>query len=234
MPLILSKAKESDATRIADIHMAAFGSNEMLLAQFPTPAARKGLWVSLVEKVVSELRDPKWAILVILHHNHRKIISFAKWCLPISKSEGYEEHPWRWPKETNMAILNQWTKKIGAANDKILRDLPCYRLSFIGTDPKYQGLGAASLLLKWGLDRSREENVPTVLEATPNATPFYQKFGFSAEERISMQLEAVNRNREPVLYEEIYFVSWPIMPLGYETFTKSEPLCVESAHSTAN
>jgi hypothetical protein len=39
--LTLIEASEDDATRIADAHMAAFGTNLMLLAQFPTPAIRE-------------------------------------------------------------------------------------------------------------------------------------------------------------------------------------------------
>jgi hypothetical protein len=127
MTLTLSPAKESDAPRIADIHMAAFGTNLMLLAQFPTPAVRDGLWTSLVEKVIAEVRDPKWAILVVRDEEEKKILSFAKWCLPILESENYEEPPWRWPEGTNLTILDQWTEKVEGASKKILGSTPCYR-----------------------------------------------------------------------------------------------------------
>ncbi|PYH89593.1 acyl-CoA N-acyltransferase [Aspergillus ellipticus CBS 707.79] len=53
--LVLTEAQPGDAARIADFHMAAFGSNQLLLAQFPTPAVREGLRTSLVEKVQAEL-----------------------------------------------------------------------------------------------------------------------------------------------------------------------------------
>ncbi|KAF3491416.1 Ankyrin repeat protein [Arthroderma uncinatum] len=97
MALTLSPALVSDAERIADIHMSAFQTNGMLLAQFPTPTVRKGLWKSLVEKVVTEINDPKWAVLVV-RNDRNHVISFAKWCLPILESEKYEETPWRWPE----------------------------------------------------------------------------------------------------------------------------------------
>ncbi|WEW57466.1 hypothetical protein PRK78_002933 [Emydomyces testavorans] len=208
MTLTLSRAKESDAPRIADIHMAAFGNNAMLLAQFPTPAVREGLWKSLVDKVIAEMRDSKWAILVVLNQKG-EVISFAKWCLPVLESENYEEPPWRWPQGTKMAILDEWTEKVEAASEKILGTTPCYRLSFIGTDPLHQGQGAGALLVKWGLDRCEKENVPAILEGTTNANPFYERFGFKSEERILMQLDGVGQDGASMLYEETCFVFRP-------------------------
>lgn len=53
------------------------------------------------------------------------------------------------------------------------------------------------------------ENVPAALEGTTNASRFYEKFGFRAEERISMQLDGVGQDGASVLYEEICLVFRP-------------------------
>jgi hypothetical protein len=126
MAFTLDTARETDAPRIADIHLAAFHTNGMLLAQFPTPAVRKGLWTSLVDKVIKEIRDPQWEVLVVREDDDR-VVSFAKWCLPVSESAVYEEEPWVWPEGTNMAILNDWTEKVEQAADKVMGKTPCYR-----------------------------------------------------------------------------------------------------------
>ncbi|EER24473.1 GNAT family acetyltransferase, putative [Coccidioides posadasii C735 delta SOWgp] len=204
----LGEAKESDAACIADIHIAAFETNVQFIAQFPTPPVRKGLWTSLRDKAISEIRDPKWVVLVV-RNEEDQVIGFAKWCRPILKSENYEEPPWQWPEGTNMAALNEWTAKVEAANAKILHNTPCYRLSFCATDPRYQRQGVASLLVGWGMRRSKEENIPVALESTPEGTIFYEKLGFKAEGRISMQLDGVGQDGASVLYEETCFVFWP-------------------------
>ncbi|KAH1567043.1 hypothetical protein KXV68_007508 [Aspergillus fumigatus] len=188
MVFALDTATEADAPRIADIHMAAFHTNGMLLAQFPTPAVRKGLWTSLVDKVVKEIRDPQWEVLVAREADDR-VVSFAKWCLPLSESTVYEEEPWVWPEGTNMAILNG--------------------LSFIATDPSYALRGAGSLLVNWGIERSKEENIPIALESTLDAVPFYQRLGFQTEARISMPLEGIGKDGEAILYEEECLVYRP-------------------------
>ena len=127
MDLTLAKASESDANRIADIHMAAFGSNMMLLAQFPTPAIRDELRICIAEKAKADIKDPKTAVLVV--REGPEIISFAKWALPVSQSEEYVEPPWRWPEATNHAVLDRWTEKVEAAQKNILGESPCYRKS---------------------------------------------------------------------------------------------------------
>lgn len=42
--------------------------------------------------------------------------------------------------------------------------------------------------MKWGLERSRQENVPAYLESTLDALPFYSKLGFTGTEKIKMVL----------------------------------------------
>lgn len=58
-------AKWEDASRIAAIHMAAFGPNAMLHAQFPTPAIRKGLQTCIEEKALADMDGPKITVLVV-------------------------------------------------------------------------------------------------------------------------------------------------------------------------
>jgi len=45
--------------------MAAFNPNAMLLAQFPTPEARRGLLESIRVKALADIADPKISVLVV-------------------------------------------------------------------------------------------------------------------------------------------------------------------------
>ncbi|KAH8700371.1 acyl-CoA N-acyltransferase [Talaromyces proteolyticus] len=200
MTLALSLAEEADADRIADIHMAAFGTNLMLRAQFPTPSVRDKLRVSLAEKVINEIRDPKWEILIV--RDEKEIVSFAKWRRPILESEVYVESPWNWPDGTRLDVLEDWTRIVEDASEKVLCGKPCYCLSFIGTDPKHERRGAASILIQWGLEYSKRDNIPVALESTQVAWPLYQKLGFRAEKDISMVLEGLGADGKPIIYEE--------------------------------
>jgi len=125
MALDVLVAKEFDADRIAAIHMAAFGQNLLLRAQFPTAAARVALQVCIARKALDDIRDPQTAVLIV--RDQDEIISFAKWSLPVLESEAYEEPPWIWPEGTNHAVLDVWTEQVEAARMKTLDSAPCYR-----------------------------------------------------------------------------------------------------------
>ncbi|MCJ1336726.1 hypothetical protein MMC09_002004 [Bachmanniomyces sp. S44760] len=277
LPLQIIRASEQDAPRIADIHMSAFATNAMLLAQFPTPAVRAGLWTSLVKKAVAEIRDERWEVLLVAMGMEREregegevedggvkglgkregegerergrgeIVAFAKWFCPRSRSKAipraigiengvdgtgegegyvknegedeeqeYEEAPWVWPEGTDMEILEEWTRRVDAAGEVVMGRRPCYRLSFIATHPSHERLGAATALITWGLERSKRERIPVVLESTWNAVALYERLGFRAERVISMVLGGaggggggVEGEGEGKVYEEICFVFWP-------------------------
>ncbi|KAI1651643.1 putative GNAT family acetyltransferase [Daldinia loculata] len=221
MPL-LSVAELADAARIAEIHMTAFGSNAMLLAQFPTPAVRNALKKSIEMKALADIDDPKTTVLVVrdssleLHssntisadneqtHEHRKeqVIAFAKWAHPVRLDEDYIEPPWIWPTGTNLGILNDWAKKTEAAQSRALGDTPCYRLLFMGTDPAYQRRGAATMMVRWGIEHSRKDGAPAYLESTLEAASFYRNLGFVDVDRISLEYRVDGAETRSIYEEE--------------------------------
>ena len=125
MKFEVTVAAESDAGRVAEVHMAAFGSNPLLRAQFPTPAIRDQLRDLIAKKAADDIRDPNIAVLVV--RSQDKVVSFAKWSLPVSASEAHVEAPWLWPEGTNFPVLNEWTEKVEQAQQRALGELPSYR-----------------------------------------------------------------------------------------------------------
>jgi hypothetical protein len=152
MPLVPTFAHHADAGRIAEIHMAAFGSNVMLCAQFPTPAVRQALQKSIEMKVLADIDDPKTTVLVVrdspddeqpssaqsasLIQNKDKTeqerkgraIAFAIWIHPVTDEEDYIEPPWVWPEGADRNVLENWTRKTEEAQERALSRTPCYRM----------------------------------------------------------------------------------------------------------
>ena len=150
MPLALSLAEPQDAPQIAEIHMAAFATNAMLLAQFPTPTVREGLRRSIATKALADIQDAKTTVLIVRdlaqgnygpeqHFDTTldiaspspaagKVIAFAKWAHPIAADENeYSEPAWVWPDGTNWEILDRWTKKTEEAQANAIGSRPCHR-----------------------------------------------------------------------------------------------------------
>jgi len=75
----------------------------------------------------------------------------------------------------------------------------------MGTDPSYERRGAASRLVKWGIERCEQEGVPAYLEGTLNAAAFYEKMGFRALDRISLRYELDSEENRDWVYQETVF-----------------------------
>ncbi|KAI1412218.1 putative GNAT family acetyltransferase [Hypoxylon sp. FL1857] len=209
MALKMTPATRADARRIAEIHMAAFGDNAMLRTQFPTTAVREGLQRSIEWKALADIDDPHVTVLVVRDLDcqceaKHDVIAFAKWSHPISNTEDYVEAPWIWPDGTDEGVLEAWTKKTEEALEHAIGAVPCYRLTFIGTDPLHLRRGAGSLLVGWGVERSRVDHAPIYLESTLEAAPFYKRLGFTAGETVSLKLSSSHSSVDDV-YEEIVF-----------------------------
>lgn len=74
--------------------------------------------------------------------------------------------------------------------------------TYICTDPRWAGRGAASLLMSRVQELAAAENLPIVLEATMNAVTFYQKMGFEVRDELSMMLPLRGSSEPTEVYEE--------------------------------
>jgi hypothetical protein len=143
-------AGAKDAPRIAEIHMAAFRSNAMLLAQFRTAEVRRALQHSIELKALADINDPHTTVLVVRRSgvpsipekesrdgasatsSGDAIIGFAKWAHPTEPHNEYEEPPWIWPEGTAFDVLAEWTSLVEEAQVKAIGSQPCYRKSSNG------------------------------------------------------------------------------------------------------
>ncbi|KAK8117516.1 uncharacterized protein PG998_005797 [Apiospora kogelbergensis] len=211
--LRMRDAIRQDAPRIAEIHMAAFGRNAMLHAQFPTPATREALQTCIRDKAVADIEDPKTTVLVVTssddpEKNDNPVVAFAKWSHPVVSGEDHVEPPWIWPEGADLRTLKAWITKAAEAESRAVGDAPCYHLSFIGTDGTFGRRGAGYLLVQWGIQQSNASGMPLYLESTVEAAPFYEKNGFTAGEIISLPI-CVDGGTETQIYEEIVFTYFP-------------------------
>ncbi len=70
------------------------------------------------------------------------------------------------------AVLWDWI-------EEHMPDEPIWFLDMVGVDPAHQGAGIGAALIRFGLERSEETDVPALLETgTPRNVPYYERFGF--------------------------------------------------------
>lgn len=150
MSLLLWSAQLADSARIAEIHMASFGPNAMLRAQFPTPETREALQASIELKTSADIQDTNTTVLIVRLVDAKsedcnplkssrdteegktsestagRIIGFAKWAHAVD-DEDYVEPPWIWPAGTALDVLNEWTRQTENKYNRVMAFAPCYR-----------------------------------------------------------------------------------------------------------
>ncbi len=75
----------------------------------------------------------------------------------------------------------------------------------LATDPKYQGKGAGSQLMRWGLERADQEGFEAYLEASPDAVRLYEHFGFREAARTDTWIEN-ERVKPGVMYRNLFMI----------------------------
>lgn len=147
MVLHLSAAATADVDQIAAVHLAAFDSNALLHAQFPTPSSRAALQRILSQEMFATIQSDhsRKVVLVVRDTDaENQIISFAKWDLP-GLSKGHSPLRSTWPEDCQEQYLNEYHDKAEAAKNRVVGDQPCYRKLCI---PFYPALGSQVRCIK--------------------------------------------------------------------------------------
>jgi hypothetical protein len=91
MPLTLHPATSEDVEHIADLHLKSFDSNPLLHVQFPTPEALESLRGVLRREMLDVVTEKQPAKVILVVKEGERIVSFAKWDLPVSDKRDENE-----------------------------------------------------------------------------------------------------------------------------------------------
>lgn len=92
-------------------------------------------------------------------------------------------------------------------------------LNILFTVPKYRRKGAASLVMDWGFDQAKKNDLGVFIEATPEGRPLYMKYGLHALEEQSLTLGELQSlvDGDPALKATVYD---NLLPLTWTTMYK--------------
>jgi GNAT superfamily N-acetyltransferase len=88
--------------------------------------------------------------------------------------------------------FRQYAQRGKAVEDALQRAHPSdphWYLAALGTDPRAQGKGVGSALVRSGLERCDREGEPAYLECLEQLVPYYERFGFEISGEIEMPEE---------------------------------------------
>ncbi|KAL2132924.1 hypothetical protein VTI74DRAFT_3145 [Chaetomium olivicolor] len=214
------RPQPSDAGRIAEIHLAAMHSNPLLHAQFPSPASRQALQRFLEAHTAAQLgNSPASGVLVAQDSVAGAIAGFVKWESPRHPAlDGKLESGGVGELEgCKREFLERYVRAAEEARERCFgEEKEYYCLSFVCTDPAYQGQGAGSLLTREVLEMAADDGLPVYLESTDVALPMYERLGFRAIDGFEMRIPKSGSDSEELsgAYKEMCMVWYPPRTMG--------------------
>ncbi|EHK24927.1 uncharacterized protein TRIVIDRAFT_29898 [Trichoderma virens Gv29-8] len=204
MSLIICAPSEAEAPAVSTVHLRAMDENLLTHAQFPSPEGLQFFHSWLERNTLEHLRDGDKGVLVAKDGETGEVVSFVKW-LVHRPGEGEQQHQVEeeWPDVARGEYLDPYaalTERV--RNRAVGEEAAYYHPTYLCTDPRWAGRGAASLLLRKVQDLAAADGLPLVLEATMNAVTFYQKMGFEIKDELSMMLPPRGSSEPTEFYEE--------------------------------
>ncbi|RSM20003.1 hypothetical protein CDV31_001082 [Fusarium ambrosium] len=192
---------ENDAPSMASVHLDAMDPNLLMHAQFPNIESLDFLRGWLCRETMDHVRSENKGVLIARDTDTGSILSFVKWAIH-GLRQTRSDHEDEFPACCRREYLDSYAALTKEARVKVLGDKPHYHVSYLCTDPKFGGRGAASGLLRRVQAEAAAENAAVILEATMNAVTFYEKLGFKVQEKLEMTLPARGSSEPTELYEE--------------------------------
>lgn len=184
-------AREDDCRALAEVFARAFLDDPEMMWVLPDPATRRErltlLFATDLGKLHLRLGGTEVAVT-----EAGEIAAGAVWTPP-----GQWHLPWYRELQAAPGMARALRERLRPALrlsrlvDAVHPAEPHWFLAFLGTDPDYQGTGAAGALLRSGLRRADEQDMPVYLEtAAEQNTRMYARYGFTVRDRVEVGMGA--------------------------------------------
>ncbi|RMX77828.1 hypothetical protein D0869_09574 [Hortaea werneckii] len=175
MPLQLQPLQPSDIPSCIQIYFHSF-QNPHSLACWPRIPSVRQWWEDIFSREMASEPGSHWFKTVDVASG--EMVGFVKWQEPRWDGVEVEIGLPEWPAEADRRVCDETFGEWGRRRRELMGGRGHWYLEIIATHPQYQGRGAGSMMINWGLERADQDNVEAYLEASPEAVSLYEKLGF--------------------------------------------------------
>ncbi|PNP57274.1 hypothetical protein THARTR1_02720 [Trichoderma harzianum] len=173
MPLKLVPGKPEEVPLMVETYFEAFSQDPIHQRFAPrgTQSARD-FWTTSLS---AEMRDENNHFLSVWDDSStpKMFVGFAKWIVPGASPEPLPPAD-QWPSEGDQQFSVFFFGRLGEMHHEAMGKRPHWYLELVAVKPQYQGKGAASLMLKYGVNKADEDKVECFLDASPAGQPIYE------------------------------------------------------------
>ncbi|OAQ65192.1 acetyltransferase, GNAT family [Pochonia chlamydosporia 170] len=185
MKATLRKAKLDDVDALCNVYMSAFTHEIFSRQVFPRLSGTGRAYWS--EAFSEELQEPDATFLVATDpasSTPDKIVGYVKWVRPDAAAQDYSEDGY--PEDGLPEVASEFYKKLFEGHKRNMGETRHWYLDMMAVEKDSMGKGLARQMMEWGLQKAREDGVVCFVEATADARPFYEHFGFREIDRMGV------------------------------------------------
>jgi GNAT superfamily N-acetyltransferase len=198
--IVVQEATDADIPQACILETLAYADNAANPVLFPGPFPSNAR-EQRVEQVIEMRKNDSTAVfLKAVDTATGEMLAFAKWHVFETEEIAKQTptRPLRFGEGSNQEACKAFFGGLVSKKKEIMGSKPhlckldiqgkptCWSgcstvadLHMLHTNPKQQGRGAGSMLLKWGTQKADQLGLPVYLESSPDAHGFYKKYGFA-------------------------------------------------------
>jgi len=198
--LTMHHATPADLPSMSDLYFRSFAKSHLYYEKMVTKSPETIAWWHAAH--TTALNDTPGTITLVVRDPrspNNKVIALARWVRAAATdgatvSDGYgiregDERIDRWPEYVrgiDAGLAGPLFGSFEVHRRQLMGPRRHYYLEFLCSDVEYSRQGAAALTLRYGCERADEEDLECYVDASPMATPLYERFGFEmrTEERM--------------------------------------------------
>ncbi|KAL9487978.1 hypothetical protein ACSS6W_000255 [Trichoderma asperelloides] len=177
MPLQLRPSDLIDLPLIVETYFEAFAQDP--IHQRFAPRGTKSAYDFWYTSLEAEMRDETNHFLSVWDDSTtpETFVGFAKWIVPGAHPEPLPPVE-AWPSDGDQEFSSFFFGRLNDMHHEAMGERPHWYLELLAVKPQFQGKGAASLMLKYGVEKADEDKVECFLDASPAGQPIYERYGF--------------------------------------------------------
>ena len=190
MSLGIYHVEESDLEELSYLVFDGFAENPVNRVIYPKGATRSTIKWNIAGDRRGLREDNHAHYLCVRTGPDNPIMSYALWYeYPMGEDANTDtKENLECPPDSNADAFRE-IDPIGARKRQFLmKKQPFMYLADLVTIPAAKRQGAASLLLKWGMERAKAVGIPCYLQASPEGSSLYKKHGFVEIDRVIIDL----------------------------------------------
>ncbi|CAN8097842.1 unnamed protein product [Discula destructiva] len=180
MPLESYAAVDADMYRAAVIEREAYETQESNAILFPgaLPPGALQHRADGLRKKAAEQNVSSFKVVDTELEDGERMIAFAQWVVYDAGNPLMAPQPRQFPPQVNAEACDLLFNRLNQLEPKHMGDRPHVYFSIIFTDPKHQGRGAGTMLLRRCLEDAANAGLPIYLNASADAHELYLKHQF--------------------------------------------------------